>query len=543
MTPRYSSFILSAALSLITAAHAVDNVQNSANTQADNPIGRFEIARFEVEGNTLLEPEAMRKLLAPFAGMDRDFGHVQRALEALEAAYHRRGFKVVQVILPEQELNNGVVRLQVVETRIGKIIVQNNQFVDEANVRRSLPALRQGAIPDIETISASLRMANQNSAKKVSLQLQGSDRDGEIDAILKVTDEKPWTLGLNLDNSGNSATGDNNIGVLYQHANIGGFDHVLSLQYMTTVQNPSRVGVYGVGYHIPLYAQGDSVDLFGSYSDVDSGTIPVAFPGGPINVQITGSGTLLGARYNQMLTHEGDYESKLVYGIDYKAYQSDVRLFGAQLRNDVTVRPLSLSYVGSLTPAGSALNYYVSAVHNLPGGEDGSKADFNTARVGAPSDYKLLRYGVNFNRLFAKEWQIRMAINGQYTADALIPAEQFGAGGAGSVRGYNEREVSNDAGYFASAEVYTPDLCGGLNWTGAQCRMMAFADGAQLFRKHPQPGDPIPIRQSISSIGLGMRIAFQRHLALQLDLGHALATAGTTGSGSNRVHFKMNLSY
>jgi hemolysin activation/secretion protein len=72
---------------------------------------------------------------------------VQRALEALEAAYRERGFNVVTVELPEQELNGGVVQLRVVETKIGRVSVKNNQYFDEANIRRSLPALQEGSRP------------------------------------------------------------------------------------------------------------------------------------------------------------------------------------------------------------------------------------------------------------------------------------------------------------------------------------------------------------------------------------------------------------
>jgi len=37
----------------------------------------------------------------------RDFGYVERAIAALEGVYHKRGFGLVKVILPEQELNGG----------------------------------------------------------------------------------------------------------------------------------------------------------------------------------------------------------------------------------------------------------------------------------------------------------------------------------------------------------------------------------------------------------------------------------------------------
>src|SRR5271156_442543 len=80
-------------------------------------IGTFDIARFEVEGNTLLNASAVQSLLASFAGKNRDFGYVERAIDTLQGAYTKRGYSLVKVVLPEQELNQGVVHLKVIETR------------------------------------------------------------------------------------------------------------------------------------------------------------------------------------------------------------------------------------------------------------------------------------------------------------------------------------------------------------------------------------------------------------------------------------------
>ena len=45
---------------------------------------RFAIQRFLVEGNSLLAQGELDRILAPFSGKDRDFGDIQRALEALQ---------------------------------------------------------------------------------------------------------------------------------------------------------------------------------------------------------------------------------------------------------------------------------------------------------------------------------------------------------------------------------------------------------------------------------------------------------------------------
>jgi hemolysin activation/secretion protein len=504
-----------------------------AETESGSPIGRFEIVRFEVQGNTLLPGAVVDQLLAPYAGKERDFGSVQMALEALEAAYRQKGYNIVQVVLPEQELNRGVVHLQVIETRIGKIAVEGNRHFDEANIRRSLPGLREGESPNLTQVSASLKVANENPAKKTTLQLQSGDQDDQVNAVLQVADEKPWIAGIGVDNTGDEHTGRNHLTVQYQHADIGGLDHVLSLQYTTSLANPSQVSVYGAGYHIPLYAQGDSLDFYGSYSDVNSGTVSA----GLFDLAISGKGTVLGARYNHNLSRQGDYDSKVIAGIDYKAFQNDISLAGTPLGNDITVHPLNVTYTGNWAAAASTVNFYVSGLRNIPGGNHGASADFNTARAGASANYSMLRYGAMYMRTLPEDWQLRLVLNGQVTGDALVQGEQFGAGGASSVRGFEEREVANDQGRATNAELYTPNLCAG----AAQCRLLGFYDTGYVSRNNPLPGEGT--QESIGSVGFGLRLNVERYLALQVDYARVVDASDTTPKGSHRLHFRMLATY
>lgn len=517
------------------AAAAIISCPIIARAQADSasPIGRFEIVRYEIQGNTLLPGPVVDQLLAPYTGKARDFGAVQMALEALEDAYRQKGYNLVKVVLPEQQLNQGVVHLMVIESRIGKISVEGNKHYDEANIRRSLPGLREGESPNLADVSASLKVANENPGKQTTLKLQSGDQNDQVNAVVQVADEKPWIASVGVDNTGDTHTGRNRLTVQYQNANIGGLDHVMSLQYTTSLANPSQVRIYGAGYHIPLYALGDSLDFYGNYSDVNTGTVTA----GLFDLAVSGKGTVLGARYNHNLKRIGDYESKVIVGIDYKAFQNNISLFGLPLGNDITVHPLNVTYTGNWAVAGSTVNFYASGLRNIPGGNDGSSADFNLARAGAPAGYSILRYGAAYMRVLPKDWQLRLVLNGQNTGDALVQGEQFGAGGASSVRGFETREVADDRGRATNAELYTPNLCSGT----AQCRLLGFYDTAYLSRNNPLPGEGTQV--SIGSIGLGMRMNVERYLAMQMDYARVVDASDTTQKGSHRVHFRMVFTY
>ncbi len=525
MRPRYARLIAASVLAAaVNAAMAAEG--------EDAPI-RFEITRFAVSGNTLLSAADIDRTVAPFTGPARDFGHVQQALEALEAAYRARGYSVVTVRLPEQELNRGVVRLEVVQSAIGKIAVSGNRHVDEANIRRSLPALVPGRTPNLNAISASLRMANENPAKKISLKLQNSQVDDLVDVRLEVADDKPWKAMLNLDNTGTEATGKTRAGVVLQHANLWGRDHVGSFQYTTTVEEPSKVSVFGLGYHIPLYQLGDSIDLFASYSDTDTGLISA----GLFNLNVSGKGAVYGARYNHTLVRRGELDARLVYGMDIKAFKNSVLFAGENFGNDITVRPFSLSYTAS-TPLGAGdASMALTLVQNLPGGSRGSDADFERTRAGAKPAYTIVRFAGALGRTFGGDWQARALFNGQLTRDALVPGEQFGAGGSTTVRGLGERAVATDSGMLANLEMYTPNLCARQGW---QCRALAFYDGATGTRNRALPGESDST--TVASVGLGARFSIGSSINAQVDFGHVVQ-AGDTGSGKNKVHVRIGLAY
>lgn len=479
-------------------------------------VPRFDIQSYRVEGNTLLSQTDLEAVLAPFTGKGSDFGTVQEALDALEQAYRDHGFSMVAVSLPEQELDRGVVLLKVNENRLGKINIEGNRYFEQANIRRSLPALNQGEAPNLKALSQSLKIANENPAKKISLQLLNSENENEIDANITVKDESPWKIGLTADNTGDKQTGTMRTGVLLQHANVFNRDHLLTLQYITSPEKINKVSIYSFGYRAPLYTLGSSLDLIGAHSNVDSGTISAASN----DMNVSGKGTILGMRYNQYLARVGNYEHKLILGLDYRAYENNVDFLGTQLGNNVTVHPVSLTYAGTLTVDNKVTaGFSLMGIQNLAGSWDGrdSVENFESARPGARRAYNIFRYGANLSYALGADWQARLLVNGQHTNDLLVPGEQYGIGGANTVRGFSERQFSNDRGYSGNVEIVTPDLSLLSGITAFQSRLLVFYDRGYVSRNDPLPGDTVSTQ--VASIGSGLRITDGKRFSISADCG------------------------
>jgi hemolysin activation/secretion protein len=483
---------------------------SSAWAQAPEPPARetprFDIKRFVVEGNTLVSSEELARRVAPFVGEKKSFADVQLAQDALQAAYRDDGWGAVQVILPEQELVEGVIRFRVIEGKLGKVDIRATPFHDAENVRGSLPSLKPGQTPSLLHLSQDLSIANENPSKRTTVTLRAGEREDEVDAVATLEDSKPLKYYVTLDNSGDKQTGESRMGVGFQHANLWNRDHVLTAQYLTSPENVDDVTILGLGYHIPLYGRNASMDFLLGYSDVDSGTVQNLF-------NVTGKGYLALARYNMYLKRLGEgYEQRLSFGLDYRAYESEVVLTGTSgsLVPDYTVHPASLTYSGIWRGADSNANVYASVMQNLPGGNDGSEEDFAGnnfgGRFGATDDYNLVRFGGQISTAFGEGYQARALINAQYTGDALVAAEQFGLGGIDSVRGFRQRIIANDRGYQGSLEAYTTDFGRKLGPEKLSLRGVAFYDLGGLRRVKALEGEDID--QFLSSWGLGIQGAY-----------------------------------
>lgn len=525
---RYALF-LALALGLNSGAWSEDEV--------------FDVVRYEVTGVRLISAEEIDRLVIPYTGRAKVFGDIQRALEAIEDAYRNRGYGAVQVILPEQELNQGVVRMTVVESRVANVRISGNNHFDEANIRASLPDVREGTAPMALRISENIQLANENPAKKVDVVMRVGEREGTVDMDVKVQDDSPQRVFLTADNTGNAKTGKTRLGVAYQHANLFNSDHVATVAYTTSPERPDRVEIYSVSYRLPIYTLGDSIDAIYGQSDVATGTTTTV--AGPM--QFSGSGKVYGLRYNMILPRRGEYASRIVYGLDQREFDNTCSFNGLPLVTPgcgpVTVRPLSLTYGGQWAKPGQTTDIALSFAHNLPGGPHGGQADFSAARLGsAEKDYAVYRVSGSHAFAFAGDWQARGAFASQYSPDRLVAGEQLGLVGSLAVRGFEERVVARDSGYFANLEVYTPDFLGtSPGQSSGNLRGLAFVDLGRGWDRRPSSASRPEER--VGSAGVGMRYTLGREASLRLDVARITDGAESAPAGNWRGHFALTLGF
>jgi len=493
--------------------------------QVDEKPPVFSVSEFVVTGDNPLGDRALA-ILRPYLGEQSGLEGLSAAADALEQALIDAGYSFHRVSLPPQSLDSGRVELRVVAFVLGQVAIEGNRFFDRDNILHALPQLRPGAAPNTRLLGRALDMANEHPARQIQLTFRESEQPDAIDAVLSVSDSSPQIYFLNIDNSGSSDAEEFRATLGYQQGNLFNRDHALTATLTFAPEDPASTRQFGLNYHLPLYAHGAFVDFLLSDSEVSGGTVAE-------NVEVSGKGSVLGVSYRRPLLAEGRLRHNWRAGLQYKLFNNSVDIGGATVESDVLSFPLELGYQLEYGFRRLLLGLDLSWSVNTESGSHNTDEDYNRARTGARPDWSLLRYRLSLEQPFAGDWLMRFLIKGQSSSDRLISGEQFGVGGAASLRGFEERSITADEGWQQSLELWTPALNG--------LRGLLFVDAAGL-QNNPLPGTTEP-KEKISSWGLGLRWSWKRQLSVTLDHGIIIDGGGSdpeiNQDGDSKTHFNL----
>jgi hemolysin activation/secretion protein len=495
----------------------------------DVPIVRFIVSEFSIEGKNPLTPEVTEDILAPFLGEHEGLDGLLEAAAELESAILNAGHSFHRVTLPPQTLDAGRVELQVMIFTLANIEVSDSEYFSDENIIRSLPGLKPGTTPNTRELSRQLIVANDHPSKQVTIRIKQSEVPDSVDAVLEVQDRRPWQFFSVLNNIGTTETGRLRFSVGYQHSNLFDLDDTMTMSYTTSPGHTSDVKQWGVNYRLPIYPVSGSISLFYSRSDVDSGQVEQVF-------DVSGAGQFFGGHFTHTLLNFKNYRHRATVGVEDKLFNNDVSFIGAligvPIGVDVRSRPLSLSYSGEYRKERSNLNFQLAYVRNLRGGDKNNSRTYALSRAGAGVNWEALRYVANISHALPSNWLFIGALAGQYSNEPLISGEQFGLGGVGSVRGFEERAVSGDRGNRLSLEVWAPPVSFVENM-----RVLGFIDGGHVKTVKPQPGQIKS--ETLISTGMGLRWRWKDQFNLQFDYGHELNDARAPDTGGVKTHFSF----
>lgn len=499
----------------------------------------FDIFEFDIAGNSVLPRSIVETVVYPHLGPQRSLRDVDAARASLEQAYHKRGYLTVSVTIPEQQVTQGVVRLQVVEGSVESLKVSGNKYHSRSVIREEVPALAVGEIPHFPSLQSQLGALSRTPDRKVTPLLRPGRVPGKLEVELAVEDELPLHGSVELNNRRSPDTSPWRIEAGVRYDNLFQRSHSASVNYVVSPENRNEVEVLVGSYTLPV-GGGHSLALYGLLSDSNIASAA--------DTTVIGKGTTFGARYIVPLPglpETPTFFHTLALGFDRKNFRETQNLLGA----DQKVSPLRYTSFTTQYTGGRSTDFgdFLAGMSLVTGLRRGSQRDVNCQgvvvdqfacrRFGAQSNFMYLRGELSYTRRLLG-WELFGRGDFQAAGQPLVSNEQFLAGGQDSVRGYLEGEAAGDRGWRLRAEVRTPALAEAFATT---LRAVVFLEGAELTLEDPLPGQRS--RATLAGSGLGLRLKAPRGLSSSLEWAVALRDGPRTSSGDHRVHARLGWNF
>lgn len=484
--------------------------------------------------------------LTRFVGMPLSQGLIGEIRAIVVAHYRENNLPLVSVTVPPQEVTSGVLQLAATVFTLGSISAEGNERTSDDHILGTV-RLEPGDVVDSGTLLEDLNWLNQNPYRNVAAVFEPGRKAGETDLTLRSREVKPWQVYAGYQNSGVESTDRDRIFVGFNTAGIPFTDHLLSYQLTASPDFWWDDGPFGdaghgqyeshsLSYFVPLPWR-HKLTLQASYIDSNA-TLATPFTQQSESVQAY-------VDYAVPLREQGNLRYDAYGLVEWKQQNTSVDFAGISVRNTTLgVAQLGGGVRGSLRDdlgvTGFDLRVVVSP-GGLVGHNDDSDFVASTGNPDADATYAYLFGSVRrITPIDIIDSDLSTALRFQVGSDDLAGLEQFSAGGADTVRGYEALEVSGSQGLVFSNELRFPSLsplADASTGVTDDLTPLAFIDTAYVNDDFSRTDEVL------LGAGIGADYSIDRFFSVGVYLGVAVLETRTTDSGDMRGHITATIRY
>lgn len=487
---------------------------------------RVRVTAFRFVGNTVFSEPDLAKIVAPYLGHEIDSEDLEAIRIALTRLYIDRGYINSGAIVPDQNIVDGTITLQLVEGYLSRIEVVGNARLSQSYIEDRI-LLGAGPPLNLYAIRDRLFVLQQDPRiRRIDAALTPGLRPGEAALRIEVEEESSRRLHLNVNNHRSPSVGATIAELEFTDVNLIGIGDTLGVRYGLT----RGLDNIDASYAVPLTARDTSVLL--RYTRSDAEVIEAPFD--VLDVQSKSDSIGVGILHPYHKTPGAEH----TVGVLLERRRSQTFLLDVPFAFEPGADPEGRSRVTALRLQQSWLTHQparvVAARSTVSVGVDAFGASIN----GGEPDARFAAWLGQFQwveRLLQRREEFVVRADVQLANDALLSLEQFPVGGAFSVRGYREAQLVRDNGAVASLEYRWP-----LPWNPSGPHRLQFAVFGDIGRSW-NSDRPTPSPETLSSVGAGLRGGYAEWLEYQLYIGKVLRDVQSpNGDLQDRgVHFQL----
>ncbi len=404
------------------------------------------VKKFSFSGNTLVTDQQLQKIVQPWLNRKLTLAELKHITDLIAEHYRDKGY-LVRVYLPEQNIHDGSVSIDIIEALFGKVLLdsQSKQLSNKPDLIEGMMTYRQHAHEpfNLSDIERSTLLVNDLPGISANAVLAASDQEKHTDIKLSIQDETSYNSYLSADNYGSRSTGRGRLIYSMMWANPFQRGDQINGNFMLSEGNRYAK----LGYDLPLgfdgIRGGASISLLdyslgGEFSDLDA-------EGNASNITLFTSYPLI------RQTRENISLSAEVTLRDYENEQLGIQT------SDKSVTAINLGISGDRVDGyqgGGVLYYGVKLILgdlDLSGNKTNYVIDKSSART--HGSYNKIDWNIARLQKVNDTMNLWLSARGQFADKNLDSSETISLGGVYGVRAYPTLEASGDEGIILTAEL------------------------------------------------------------------------------------------
>jgi len=498
-----------------------------------------------VASSELLQRTEFADRLKKYFGKPVTLGGLDEITREVINYFREQGFPVVNVVVPQQTVKDGVIQILAIEARVGRVKVENARWFRPDNIRAEVN-LREGDKIDANQLQDDMNWLNTNPFRTADLKFEPGEQEGTTDLVIDVQDRLPFRVYTTFDNYGIDLTGKNRQSVGFNLGNMFSLDQQAGFQYTTSWKEIfNSMNAYSGSYLIPLPWR-NTLTVFGSYTKSQATTVP--------NQTFQGDSWQMSGRYTVPLPTLDPVSHSFYAGLDFKQSSNAFLIFGQNVATGpgsglapFSIFQLTAGYNANV-PDDLGLTSFELGGFYSPGGVTGwnTTAQFQQNTPNSCASYVYGKFNLNRTFILPYKFTISGNFNGQLASAPLMPTEQYGLGGYNTVRGYDERSANGENAYVFNTELRSPPgsifKIFGNQEVDDTIQFLAFFDYGFVGNIKPVPGT---LEQTVflMSVGPGLRYNIDRFVSVRFDWGFQLHQAPIGSVTGSRAELSVTAAY
>jgi hemolysin activation/secretion protein len=483
---------------------ALPSLGRPAQAQADTkPL--FVLRQVRVVGVTAMPAERLVTAYQPYIGKNVSQADLAAIATAISDCYRAAGFHLSRAIVPPQDIEGGLVRIEVVEGGITEAALKG-EGAEQFGVRALLDPVIAEQSSRLATLERQLMLINARPGVRITdtaLEEIGV-ASGHFRIIVSL---QTWHLytSFGLDNLGSAAVGP------WQSYSTAAFNSylvpgdTLAVNLSTTPGDVRQLAYGRLSYDVPIGTDGLRIGASGVYSEAWPGDWRHAYNDNTKTetFELRASySPLQSQRSTLTLTAATSFSNVTEADVIGPIYYDKIRTFNLTTDYRLQDNFGGTNYLTVLWRQGLDI---LGASH---------KGDDFLSRDGASGKFSALNFWFARYQTITDAWSVKLAAAGQVASGPLFLSQQFYLGGAAFGRGYGSAEISGDNGIAGSLELRFDQKLNYQYLTGYQ--LYGFTDAGTAWNDGFRPADGY----ALTSAGGGVRFFFGPDL--QADIGVAV---------------------